>query len=237
MKGQKEANAAARENFEQVARLAPESFLGPTMVAFAHWWDAFRGWTTPPARSLELAVQWAERALAMEDVDGQAHFVMAHIHLLRREHDIALKMAEQAVTIRPSCANANPLLGNILYYCGRPGDAADRMRQAIRLTPVHGSWFEGVLAAGCKEIRQWDEATATAKQVLRIKPDDIDARLVLIEVCRATGNEGLARELANEVSALRPEFSLAEWAKTQPYRDLAVLARIVATLGAAGLAS
>lgn len=36
MKGQKEANAAARENFEQVVRCAPDSFLGPTMVAFAH---------------------------------------------------------------------------------------------------------------------------------------------------------------------------------------------------------
>jgi len=237
MKGQKEANAAARENFEQVARLVPESFLGPTLVAFAHWWDAFRGWTTPPARSLELAVQWAERALAMEDVDGQAHFVMAHIHLLRREHDKALEVAEQAVTIRPSCANANPLLGNILYYCGRPGDAADRMRQAMRLTPVHGSWFEVVLAAGCKEIRRWDEATAAAKEALRLKSDDIDARLVLIEVCRATGNEGSARELAQEVARLRPDFSVSKWAEMQPYRDPAVLERIVASLRAAGLAA
>jgi len=237
MKGQKEANAAARENFEQVARLAPESFLGPTLVAFAHWWDAFRGWTTSPARSIELAAEWAERALAMEDWDGQAHFVMAHIHLLRRKHDSALEMAEQAVALRPNCANANPLLGNILYYCGRPGDAADRMRQAMRLTPVHGAWFNVVLAASYKEIRRWDEATATAKEAMRIKPDDIDARLVLIEVCRATGNEGLARELAQEVSGLQPDFSVSKWAETQPYRDPAVLERIVATLGAAGLAA
>ncbi len=237
MKGQKDANAAARENFEQVARLAPESFLGPTMVAFAHWWDAFRGWTTSPARSIELAAQWAERALAMEDWDGQAHMVMAHIHLLRREHDSALKIAEQAVALRPNCANANPLLGNILYYCGRPGDAADRMRQAMRLTPVHGSWFEVVLAAGCKEIRRWDEATAAAKEALRMKPDDIDARLVLIEVSRATGNEGSAREFAREIATLRPDFSVSRWAETQPYKDLAVLERITANLRSAGLAS
>jgi adenylate cyclase len=234
-KGQKEANAAARENFEQVARLAPESFLGPTMVAFAHWWDAFRGWTTPPARSLELAVQWAGRALAMEDVDGQAHFVMAHIHLLRREHDLALEMAEQAVAIRPSCGNANPLLGDILYYCGRPGDAADRMRQAIRLAPVHAPWFEVVLAAACKEIRLWAEATEAAKKALQLKADDIDARLVLIEVCRATGDEASAREFVQEVSTLQPDFSVSKWAETQPYKDLAVLERITANLRSAGL--
>jgi len=237
MKGQKEANTAARENFEQVARFAPESSIGPALVAFAHWWDAFRGWTASPARSFELAEQWAERAMPMEDADGQAHTVMAHIHLLRREHDLALKVAEEAVALRPSCSNANPHLGNILYYCGRPAEAADRMRQSMRLTPVHAPWFKVVLAASCKEIRQWDEADAAAREAVRMRPDEIDARLVLIEVCRATGNERSAREFVQEVSTLRPDFSLSRWAETQPYRDPAVLERITANLRAAGLAS
>ena len=236
MKGQKEANAAAREAFEQVARLAPESSIGPTAVALTHWWDAFRGWTASRAGSFELAVQWAERAMPMEDADGQAHTVMAHIHLLRREHDKALEVAEDAVALRPCCSTANAHLGNIQYYCGRSADAADRMRQAMRITPVHPPWWKVVLAASCKEIRQWDEAITAANSALRIKPDDIDARLVLIEVCGATGNEGSAPEFVREVSTLRPDFSVSKWAETQPYRDRAVLERITATLHAAGLA-
>ena len=237
MKGQKDANAAAREEFEQVARLAPESSIGPALVAFAYWWDAFRGWTASPARSFELAVQWAERAMPMEDADGQAHTVMAHIHLFRREHDMALQRAEEAVALRPSCSNANPHLANILYYCGQPANAVDRIRQAMRLTPVHAPWFKVVLAASCKEIGQWDEAAAAAKEVVRMKPDDIDARLVLIEVCQATGNEGSAREFVREVSTLRPDFSVSRWAETQPYKDPAVLERITANLRSAGLTS
>ncbi len=237
MKGQKEANAAARENFEQVARLAPESSIGPTAVALTHWWDAFRGWTASPARSFELAVQWAERAMPMEDVDGQAQTVMAHIHLLRREHDKALEVAGDAVALRPGCSTANAHLGNIQYYCGRPADAADRMRQAMRITPVHPPWFNVILAASCKELQRWDEATAAAKEAMRKKSDDIDARLVLIEVCRATENEGSAREFAREVSTLRPDFSVSKWAETQPYKDLAVLERITANLRSAELAS
>ena len=237
MKGQKEANAAAREAFEQVARLAPESSIGPTAVAFAHWWDAQRGWTASPARSFELAVQWAERAMPMEDVDGQAHTVMAHIHLLRREHDMALRRAEEAVSLRPGCSTANAHLANIQYYCSRPADAVDRMRQAIRLIPVHPPWFDVIFAGSCKDIRRWDEATAAATEALRKKSDDVDARLVLIEVCRATGNEGSAREFVREVSTLRPDFSVSRWAETQPYKDPAVLERITANLRSAGLAS
>lgn len=88
-----------------------------------------------------------------------------------------------------------------------------------------------------KELRQWDDASTAAKEALRKKSDDIDARLVLIEVCRATGDADAARDLVQEVSKLKPEFSVAKWAETQPYKDLAVLERITANLRSAGLPS
>lgn len=235
MKGQKETNALARENFEQVARLVPGTSIGPTHVAFTHWMDAFRGWTPAATHSFDAAAQWAERAMAMEDADGQAHTVMGHIHLLRREHDKALEVAEQAVTLRPACTNANAHLGNILYYCGRPADAADRIRQVMRISPVHPPWIKLVLASGCKESGQWDAAAQVARDVVRMKPDDIDARLVLIESSLAAGDGAAARELGGEVRKLQPDFSLAKWAERQPYRDAAVLERIVARLHEAGL--
>jgi len=237
MKGQKEANAAAREDFERVARLAAESSLGPTFLALTHWWDAFRGWSRDPAKSLEIAGKWASHAMTMDDADGQAHTVMAYVHLLRREHDRALEIATTAVALRPNCTNANAQLANVLHYCGRPADAADHIRQAIRLTPVHAAWFDDLLAASCKEVRQWAEAKAVATEVLRTKPDDIDARLVLIEVGLATGDVRSAREFAHEVLVLQPDFSVNKWAESQPYKDLAVLERIAAVLRSAGLTS
>ena len=60
------------------------------------------------------------------------HIVMAHVYLIRREHEEALALAEDALGLRPICANANSHYANILYYCGRPADASDRMRQARR---------------------------------------------------------------------------------------------------------
>jgi len=235
MKGSKEANAAARELFALVAQRAPDTSLGLTMVAFTHWLDVFRGWAASPQKSLELASQAAEPALKMEDADGQAHAVMGHIHLLRREHAKALEVAEQAVCLRPSCANSNAQFGNILYYCGRPADAADRVRQAMRFSPVHPPFFKAVLASSCKEMHEWEEAAKAAKELLRMKPDDVDARLVLIEAALATGDGAAASQYAEEIRKLQPQFSLAAWAERQPYRDPKVLERIVATLRDAGL--
>ena len=217
------------------AKRAPDTSLGLTMVAFTHWLDVFRGWAASPAKSLELAAQAAEPALRMEDADGQAHAVMGHIHLLRREHAKALEVAEQAVCLRPSCANSNAQFGNILYYCGRPAEAADRVRQAMRFSPIHPPFFKAVLASSCKEMREWDEAARTAKELLRMRPDDADPRLVLVEAALAAGDKAGAAQYAEEIRKLQPQFSLAAWAQRQPYRDPAVLERILARLREAGL--
>jgi tetratricopeptide (TPR) repeat protein len=160
---------------------------------------------------------------------------MGHIYLYRREHDKALEVAEQAVAIRPNCTNSNAQLANILYYCGRPADAADRVRQAMRLSPVHPPWYNGLLGTSCKELRLWNDASAACQETLRKKADDLDARLVLIEIGRATGDEAAARVLAGEVTTVKPDFSVAKWAATQPYRDGAVLERISRVLREAGL--
>jgi adenylate cyclase len=235
MKGQPEANASSRTHFERVAKLAPQCALGPTMMAFAHWWDAFRGWTPTPEQSIDVATGWAGRAIAMEDADGQAHAAMGHIHLYRHEHDKALEVAEQAVGLRPNCTNANAQLANILYYCGRPADAADHMKQAIRYSPVHGPWYETLLGASYKELGLWEEAIGACQAALRKKPDDIDARLVMIEAHEGAGNHDAALALAKEVLALRDQFTVSGWVKAQPYKDPAVLERIGAALRAAGL--
>lgn len=237
MKGQPEANAISRTCFEKVAKFAPDSALGPTMLAFSHWWDAFRGWTASPQQSIDVATQWAGRAMAMEDADGQAHAAMGHIHLYRREHDAALEVAEQAVAIRPNCTNANGQLANILYYCGRPADAADHMKQAIHFSPVHPPYYNALLGASCKELGLWDEANKACQIALRKKPDDVDARLVMIEACAGAGNRDAAIAMAQEVAALRDQFTVSGWAKTQPYKDSEVLERIAATLRSAGLPS
>lgn len=235
MKGNKEAMATARENFERVTQLAPHSPLGPTYVAFSHWFDAFRGWSGAPARSLEQAAEWAQQAMAMEDADGQAHTVMAHIHLLRREHEKALAVAQQAVSLRPQCVNANGHLGNILYYYGKPGEAAEHVKRAIRNTPVYPPWFVDVLAASYKEDGLLDKATTAAREALRLKPDDVDARLVMIDAYRCAGRHERAREIAQEVLTIDPNFSLAAWSTRQPYRKPATLTRIVESLRTAGL--
>jgi TolB-like protein len=230
-----DAIASARAHFERLAELAPESPYGPTMVAFCLWIQATRGWAKDPALARQQAGEWAERAAAMEDADGQAHTVLGNVRLLQRRFDEAARIAREAVEIRPNCTNANGFLANVLLYCGEPVAAAERVRKAIRISPVYPPWFIEILAAAYRDGGQLDMAEMAAREAVRINPGSREARLILASalVRRGAGDE--ARSMAAAVLAKEPGFSSRAYADNLPYRDDAAREKIVADLVQAGL--
>ena len=231
----KESMAIARQYFEAVADMTPKVAMGPTFVAFSHWWDAVRGWSKSAEVSLNSAGEWAEKATALEDPDGQGHIILAHVHLMKRRHDEALRVAEEAVRIRPGCANTNALYGNILLYCGRPREAIGRIKNGIRFSPVYAPWWVNILAAAYRDSQQHGLAISAAKEALRLNPGDRDAHVILASACAASGWMDVAREIAGTIVESDPDFALSSYTTTQPYSDPETLAKIVADLRTAGL--
>ena len=230
----KESIAAARQLFEKVAEISPKVTLGPTLVAFCHYWDATMGWSSNTKYALDQAGEWAERAASMDDADGQAHIILAHVKLLRGQHDEALGIAEAAVQIRPLCANTNALSGNILLYCGKPRKAIERVKAAIRYAPVYATWWIEILAAAYRDASQYDIAISAAKEAIRLRPDSTNG-LVLLASILATQWPELAREAVEKVLALDPDFSLNDYASQHPYKDRKMLEALLANLRRVGL--
>jgi class 3 adenylate cyclase/TolB-like protein len=233
--GTRDGNAAARESFDALARLEPDSPIGPAYLCFTYWVDAFRGWTDSKERSLAEAERWAAKAVSFRANNGLAHIVLAASHLLARRHDEALAECYRAAELRPNCPTAAGYLANILCYCGRPGEAVARMEQAIRLAPVHPPWFLGVLAAAYRDSGEPDKAIAAAERGIRMSPGDRDLRIVLCSVCSLAGQPERARSLAREIVAAEPAFSVRAYVEGQAYRDPATLARLGRSLREAGL--
>jgi class 3 adenylate cyclase/TolB-like protein len=158
--GTKDDNAAAREAFEALARLQPDSAVGPAYVCFTHWVDAFRGWTDSKERSLAEAEAWAKKSVSIRGDNGLPHIVLASVHLLNRRHDEALAECYRAVQLRPNCPTANCYLANILHCCGRSDEAIARVQEAIRITPVYPPWYLTVLAAAYRDSGEFEQSIA-----------------------------------------------------------------------------
>ena len=223
--------------FESVAEMRPTSSVGATWVALCHWIEHLRGWRDPPSESRRLAKQWADVAARLPDADGQAHTVLAHVHLLDREFDAALVAGRQALEIRPGCANANGFFGHVLHYCGEQGEAIARIKRGIRLQPVYPPFFACMLAAAYLASGQPETSLVVAKEALRLNARDVAARLILVAAARTVGADRLSDILASEVLRLEPAFSISAYRAGQPYRDATEVDGMASAWLAAGLSA
>ncbi len=231
----REALSEARRLFERVAALHGDAAVGPTWVALTHWYDYQRGWSDSREESKRLAREWAERATALEDCDGQAHTVLSHVHLLDRNFDAALTAGRGAVKNRPNCTHANGFYANVLHYCGEQESAIHHVKLAMRHSPIHPSLFKDILAISSLAAEDIDGAVAAANAAIAAAPNDLAARLVLASASVRTEGPETAAPVVEEIGRIEPAFSLARFAEGQPYRDTEFLERLTADLKAAGL--
>ena len=225
----------ARQYFEKVTVMHPELATGPTWVALTHWFDIQRGWTQSPDTSKQLACEWAEKAGALEDADGQAQTVLSHIYLLNRQFDEALTAGRTAVLTRPACANANGFFANILYYCDELEDAVRHISLAMRYHPLNPPFFKNVLAAAYLGKNELETAINTAKQTIELAPTDVMARLILTSAYVRGKERERYGKVVSEIIQLAPAFSVRRFTETQFYRNPEINKQLMKELVSAGL--
>ena len=227
--------AEARRHFELVSKWHPEASIGPTWVALTHWYDYQRGWSDSRDESRRLAKEWAERASAMPDTDGQACTVLSHLHLIDRNFDAALASGREAVWNRPSCTHANAFYANVLHYCCEHESALHHIKLAMSHSPRHPAFYKDILAAAYYALDDLDQAEETANSAIATDPNDLIARLVLVSIAVKNKEPDKWKKLTKDICKLNPAFSIAEFAKTQPYRNQGFLKEFITDLHGAGL--
>ncbi len=227
--------AKAKRRFGRVAEAAPTSPLGPTWVAMSLWFEATRGWAPDADQARTEAGLWAEKAAVFEDADGQAQTVLGNVRLLQGRFDEALEIAKNAVAVRPGCTNSNGFLANVLLHCGEPQDALTHVKRAIRLSPVYPPWFLEILAASYREAGELGLAIVAAREVIRLAPQSVHARVILASALIRAGWDTEASRVASEILSLDEQFSTTAFRRQQVFREEAVVERLVSDLVEAGL--
>jgi len=225
----------AQQMFEETIRLEPESSFGYALAAWAHWLSVDQGLSEDTALSLERAIELARKAENLEDFTGLSHLVMAQIHLYKHEHDQALEAVQKAVLARPSCDLSYVAKANILTYLGRPTEAIDLAKFAIRLAPVYPPFFQKTLAAAFYGSGRYEKAIESAKEVLKSDEDNVDAFLILAGANAALDQQEEASKAATKIKRIKPDFSIKKYAETQPYSDPKILEQVTSMLQRAGL--
>ena len=215
----REAMRAARDCFEQLHRMRPDISIGSTWVSLCHWFELQRGWSDNREDSLAAVKKWANIAIAMEDADGQAHTALCHAHMMERDFDRALAVGSSAVTVRPSCANANGFYAHALYYCGLLDKAVHHARLAIRFSPAYPPLFAVVLSGALHAQGDQQAAIPVALETLRMAPRDPMIGVILVSALMEAERSLEAGASAQGMLEADAEFRVEPFLERMPFRQ------------------
>ena len=231
----REGNILARQKYQEAISLAPEYASAYAGLASTYLLEPWLGWAADPAKSLGLAMQYAQKCLALDESLSDAHATLGLVHLVMRQWDKAIEECELAVSLNPNAADNIGMLAMALRTVGRVEEALAMLEKAIRLNPMPPDWLLHEFGSCYRLMGRYDEAIAALRSVLDRNPDYLNSRLNLIATYVMSGKEEAARAEASQVLRQSPDFSVERFLRDFPYKDHKVIDGLRECLLKAGL--
>lgn len=229
-----ESLAQAAESFREVRERVPEDAMGYDLGALAHLMIALRNPGKDASDHYREAKALALGAIERDDPSGLGNTVLAHLLLIERDWEGALRTALQATEDRPSCDLTYGIAASVLRYLGETDTAMEYAGRAIRLSPLFATWYEAILANAHLMAGDYTEAAELAESVVAEDDSEIEALLTLAAARAALGQDRHAAAAIEQARRTRPGLSVETLRHELPYREEA-LDRFMAQLETSGL--
>ncbi len=181
------------------------------------------------------AAECAERARALDDNYSELHGLLGAIQLIRGEFDAAIASCERSVALEPNGAYVTGFLGFALNWAGRPEEALNLARKAMRFSPLHPSWYLEVAAHANRLLGRYEEAVVLYQRAINQTPEYITPHIGLTACYAEMGRLEDARAQAAEVLRIDPRYSIGRYATARTYKQPEHAQRSLEALSAAGL--
>jgi tetratricopeptide (TPR) repeat protein len=231
----KEDNAQARKLWEKAAELDPNYAQAWLQIGWTHYRDGRFGWTDTPAKSLSQAEDLAQKTLTLDDSMPEAYSLLSVVFMARRQNDKAVAYGEKALALAPNLADLTATIGVTYLYSGRPEEAIELVKKAMRLSPYYPAWYLPVLGLAYRLTGQYEEAIATMEKWPPRDPRSMLPHMILAFTYVEAGRKEDAHAAVAEVLKRNPKASIKGYAKMIPYKDPAEIERVLESLRKAGL--
>jgi TolB-like protein/cytochrome c-type biogenesis protein CcmH/NrfG len=230
----KEANVQARRMFERAIELDSEFAEAYAYLGHTYLLDWGMEWNRDP-HILEQAYEIGQRAIALDDPSGGGYCLVGHVYLSKKRHEKAIAVFERAIDLNANYPMVFAGLGDVLSWAGRPQEAIEYLKKAMRLDPEQSFWYFWFLGHAYFLAGQHEEAIETLKRALNRNPDFWVPHVYLAASYSELGRQEEARAEAAEVLRINPKFSLEQGATPHSYKNQADSDRLVTALRKAGL--
>jgi TolB-like protein/cytochrome c-type biogenesis protein CcmH/NrfG len=204
----REAHAEARRLF-QAASAVDASFAPAQAYLALSYFSSYINGLDSSEESFRLARETAMRALALDDKEPMARFVLGRVHTQAGQWQAGIEELQTAVKLNPSFAQAYYGLGAALLGAGRWEEAVGACATAQRLSPHDPMLpaFQSIRASALSYGTRLEEAEVLARAATRHPTTSFWNIATLASVLGHQGRIDEARESVAKLLEARPDFS------------------------------
>ena len=204
-----EDNAIAREFYTQAIELDPDFARAYANYANTLALDVEFLWTDDIEGAIREGLEFAGIAHELDDSLPQIHFTRGGLFLILRRHEAAVAASRRSIEVDPSYADGYGMLAHCLVYSGEPESALRAIADARRLNPRLSFIYLWVEGHALFLMGRDEEALVSLRDMVERNPGFERGRLLLAAVLGQLGMNEDADWEAEEILALRPDFSIA----------------------------
>ncbi len=206
----RQAHVEARRLFTQAVKLDPQFAPAWSYLALSYFSSFINGLDESPD-SFKTAAEMANRALAIDDKEAVARFVLGRVFTLTGRVQAGLAELQAAAELNPSYAQAHYGIGAAMLTLSRPEEAIDACATAERLSPHDGmlTAFQSIRALAMSMTGRHDEAAVVARAAARHPTASFWTFASLASVLAHVGQLDEACIALDRLLSLRPDFSEA----------------------------
>ena len=221
--------------FKEAFTLDPEFASAYAMAAISIMLPSSATGLPIEARSDAIRFAQLGSRLGSEDAFALARSAQV-LAFLGHEYEQAETMIEQAVDLNSNLAVVWFCRGWVSLNCGKPKRALESFERMVRLSPLdplrNNVWYG--MACAYHGLERYQEGCSSAMMAIQRRPEVHTLGAFIMNAVPA-GRCAEAREAADQLLKLRPNFRTSHVNDTFPTRDLDWVSRMVAAFREAGL--
>ena len=215
----REGMTRARELSEAAHQADPNWSRPLAVLASIDWYQAKQGWSASKEESIQSGMALAQRAIQMDPDDPLGYQALGNLFALSGQFERSIELRRKAAELAPNDLLAVAGLATRLKDFGGEQEAVELLEQAMRLSPKHPWWVPSAYGVALHLVGRKEEAVASFKKAIALKPNHIVPHAFLTAVYADLGRIDEAKATANEVMRLYPKFTASRFMQSHTLHD------------------
>lgn len=225
----------ARKLWLQAVLLDPNYARAYSNVALTHARDVNFYWTDDKERSIRLGLEYAEKAIELDDSIPQIYFTRSALYLAQRNHDAAVEAARRTIEVYPDYADGHAMLAFALCYAGELEEALVAIRKVHTIEPEVSHLILALEGRILFLLKRYNEAVGYIERSIFKNPVHDRTQLLVAATYAQLGRLDDASWSVEEAIAINPKISLEYERNEAFYKNPEDLEHYIESLKIAGV--